>query len=511
MIISKNTKIFLILFSIVLVILTIVAILYTNKNKGVDESQVIIEEANQMSITSFDTTSGMNDTVKGISFDDTYSVNGLTYTYKDDEKNGVKITYPIIEGLNNSDVQKSINEQIVQKINKVLDSNNFKNNSDRSAYANATVVGNFSDVLSVKVFVKFNENFSKDYGVNFRLDNGERIKPVELFTYNAPTKNIITENAYTSFALGYYTAEGLSNEFYTNIDSDILNFLLDYNNGKVAEFSFTPTHIELYRDGKSVKIDMQRYADYIAIYTRFKASQNLYDDTDKVIKGLPVFTKRREDVLLDLYEKVNDSCILDIYILKDGNIRNEFSDREKTVINNYKHDFISKLQAVKKEKGIYYSNFVTVSRGREDDEEVLVFTEHEAFMKTLEKDFKEYYNRIVAAERDINNEDYSKSRIFVLDKNDISEGVFEIKYSVETGREYVPEEPEDDEPENPSPSESPETPSETTSPRPTGTTTPSPTVNTGNNTSVPDSSESPEPIQSPSPTPTGNITTQVYF
>ena len=161
MIISKNTKIFLILFSIILVVLTVGAIVYTNKHKGVDESQVIIEDAMQMNISSLDSTATMEDTIKGLSLEDVYYVNGLTYTYKSSEKNGVSMTYPVIDGLNNGDVQRNINEQIVQKINKVLDSNNFKNNSDNSAYAAASVVGNFSDVLSVKVYVKFNENFGK--------------------------------------------------------------------------------------------------------------------------------------------------------------------------------------------------------------------------------------------------------------------------------------------------------------------------------------------------------------
>lgn len=505
MIISKNTKIFLILFSLILVALTIGAIVYTNTHRGTDESQIIIEDAMQMNISSLDSTAVMNDTTKGLSLRDTYYSNGITYTYKNGEKNGVSITYPVIDGLNNSDVQRNVNEQIVQKINKVLDSNNFKNNSDDSAYVTATIVGNFSDVLSVKIYVKFNENFGKYYGVNFRLDNGERIKVSDLFTYNAPKRNIITENAYRSFAVGYYTAEGLSNEFYTNIDFDILSFLSDYNNGKVAEFSFTPMFIELYREGKTVKIDMKDYADYIAIYNKFKSSENLYSDTDKIIRGIPVFAKRQTAVLFDLYEKVNDSCILDIYILKSDIERNDFSEREMEVINNFKHDFIAKLKDVKKEKGIYYSNYVIVSRGEEDGEDVLVFTENEVFIKTLEKDFEKYYNKILEAERDVFNEDYTRSRIDVLDESDVSKGVFETKYSMETGREYI-KEPEVEDTEESNSSESPEESNETHSPSPSDDSSSDPTNSVEH---IPEPTNLPEPSQSP--TPIGNITTQVYF
>lgn len=509
MIISKNTKIFLILFSLVLIALTIGAIVYTNTHKGTDESQIIIENAMQMNISPLESTAVMNDTTKGLSLRDTYYSNGLTYTYNSSEKNGVPMTYPVIDGINNSDVQRNINEQIVQKINKVLDSNNFKNNCDDSALVNATVVGNFCDVLSVKIYVKFNENFGKNYGVNFRLDNGERIKASELFTYNAPKKNIITENAYKSFAIGYYTAEGISNEFYTNIDSDILNFLSDYNDGKVAEFSFTPTFIELYREGKTVKIDMKEYAEYIAIYNRFKSSSSLYSDNDKMVKGIPVFTERRTEVLFDLYDKVNDSCLLDIYILKSDRVRDDFSEREMEVINNFKYDFIAKLKDVKKEKGIYYSNYVTVSRGREDGEDVLIFTENESFIKTLENEFEQYYNKILEAERDVLSDDYFSSKIDVLDESYLSKGVFETKYSIETGREYV-KEPEDDETEEPQTSESPEQSNQTPSPSPVDRPTSEPT-NSVEPSPEPNNPSEPDMNHSPTPTPTGNITTQVFF
>ena len=144
-----------------------------------------------------------------------------------------------------------------------------------------------------------------------------------------------------------------------------------------------------------------------------------------------------------------------------------------------------------------------MSRGRQDGEDVLIFTENEAFLKTLEKDFQQYYNKILEAERDILNEDYTGSRIDILDEDDLSKGVFET--SMETGREYV-NEPEDDEDDEPEPSDELDESRQTSSPRPTDEPISSPT-DLGNNS--PEPSEMPEPTQSP--TPTGNITTQVYF
>lgn len=496
MIISKNTKIFLILFSIALLIITILAIIYTNNHKGSDESQIIIESAPKVEVSSIENSSGGSDTISAVSLEDTYSTNGLTYNYNNDEVNNVPVKYPVVDGLSDDSVQESINEQILEKIKKVLDSNNFKNNSDSSAYVDATVIGNFADVVSIKLFVKFSESFSKNYGINFRLDNGEKIKIDELFTYNAPKKNIITEAAYKTFAVDYYTDEGLSNEFYSNIESDILKFLIDYNNGRVAEFSFNPMYIEMYREGKTVRIEMKQYPEYIAIYKKFKSSTNLYDDNDNIISDIPVFTKRMNAVA-DLYEKIEETCILDVYILKSDREEKDFSEKEKKAIDNYKKDLISRLDYVKAEAPIYYSNYITVSRGRENNENILVFNEKESYIQASESDMARIYNKILDFERDINNEYYSESKINLLDEEKIEDFTFEVKYSVEKGYEIKNDEDEGTDEQTPSPSPSIEPSHEPETPSPADT--PSPSI-------VPTPSVTPTPIETPA-----NITTQVYF
>ena len=202
--ISKNTKIFLIIFSSLLFIITIGAIYYKNKNKDSEESHIIIESAEKIPQISSEEIKEQNfSSATGVSLDDVYSNNGLEYELVDDTTKNVKVTYIQVSGLKNEEVQESINTQIKERINKIVDSNNFKNNSDNSAYITCSVQSNFSDVLSIKVFARFKEGFNKSYGLNFRLDNGEKIKLNDLFVYNAPKKNIITKSAYRSFALEY--------------------------------------------------------------------------------------------------------------------------------------------------------------------------------------------------------------------------------------------------------------------------------------------------------------------
>ena len=503
MIISKNTKMFLIIFSIILLIITIVAIIYTNTHKNSNESQVIIENIERVPLEVITTSEQNVDDVEGTSLDDTYSNNGLECTYISDIQNNVNIYYPQISGLKDHSVEESINNQIRERINKILDSNNFKNNSDESADVKAYVTANFADVLSVKISVKFNKNFGKCYGVSYKLDSGERIKISELFTGEAPKKNIITLSAYKTFAISYYTEEGLSNDFYNNIESDILNFLIDYNNDKVTEFSFTPMYIELYREGKTVKINMKDYPQYIAIYNRFKVEENLYESTENVIYDIPVFSKR-PDSIIDLYDKVSKNCIIDVCIMKSDKEVTDFSEKELSVIQSYKEDLESRLKEIKNERGIYYSNYVYVSRSKEDGKDILLFSENEKYAKLEEDRFvNEIYDKIIGAERDVSNEDYKGSKIDILEKELVEKMTVEKKYDIESGEEIIKEEQVEEQTE-----EIEEVEEAVTQEEPENIEQPqtSPVISS----EEPEVSSSPSPSTNSQPVP-GNITTQVIF
>lgn len=442
MIINKNTKIFLIIFSALLLVITFILIFYKNKNKDSTESHIIVESAQKIPELSDEDIYEQNySNSTGLLLDDFYSNNGLKYEYIEDNSRKVKVSYVQISGLKNDVVQEGINNQIKERINKIVDSNNFKNNSDDSAYITSSVEANFSDVLSIKIFARFREDFNKCYGLNFRLDTGEKIKLNDLFIYNTPKRNIITQSAYRTFAMGYYTDEGIMNDFYYNIEDELVNFLKDYDAGKITEFSFSPLGIELYRDGKIVVIDMTKWYKYIAIYSKFVSSNNLYSGDDNVATKIPVLVKRPNSIV-DLYEMVNDSCVIDVIIYSDD----KFSSKELGVISNYKDRLTNELAPIKKEKGLYYSNYVKVTKSKEDDENVLVFDEYECFVHVDENDFaNEVYSPIMLNERDINNIDYNESKVHLLDEELLHSATGQTIYSIRTGKEYVAEQIEDEE------------------------------------------------------------------
>lgn len=443
---SRNTKIFLVVFSIFLGVITVAAIFYKNSNKTINESQIIVESGQKIPNLSKENINNQNMVTKGVSLNDTYAVNGLKYEYEKTEINDIEVNLLKVSGLNNDNVEETINTELKERIKKILDSNNFKNNSDESAYVTTSVESNFSDVLSIKIFVKFSESYNKCYGLNYRLDTGERLKISDLFVYNAPKKNIISEAAYKSFALNYYTEEGMSNDFYTNIEGDVLEFLIDYNNGKITEFAFTPFTIELYREGKTVVIDMIDYYQYISIYCAFVSSSGLYESTTGLAQKIPVFMTR-PDCMYDLYEKVNDTCVLDVIIYTDE----EFTDAEKKTIANYRKDLVSRLSGVKAEKGVYYSNYIKVSKSIENGEKILIFEENECFTSCEENLFEDnIYNPIMSAERNKNNIDFDRSKIYFLDENMLISSMGIKKYSVKTTEEIkeIEENPEDEEEED---------------------------------------------------------------
>lgn len=503
--ISKNTKIFLIIFSALLLLITIGAILYKKFNTGSNSSQIIIESAQKIPDLNSSDVTAQNSNSKKLTLSDNYSNNGLTYRTVRDEGKDIDVEYIQISGLKDDSVQESINSQIRERINKILDSNNFKKNSDGTAYVKTSVEANFSDVLSVKIFVQFRENFYKSYGLNFRLSNGEKIKLDNLFTYDAPKKNIISTSAYRAFALNYYTNEGISNDFYTNIEDDVIRFMEMYNDGEITEFSFTPLTIDLYKDGSTVSIDMTKYYQYIAIYTDFVSNGNLYKSNEDVATKLPVFIKRPQS-LIDLYDKVSDTCTVDVIIYGDD----DFSSKEKTVIENYRKDLEHRISAYKTQKGIYYANYVKVSRAKENDENILVFSEEESIAKSDEIKFQdEIYSKIIMAERDINNLNYSKSKINILDKSLIERNSNEKKYSLKTEKEIeevVEENAEDatDNQENPENTENSHDTENNTTNNTENVVQPSPSTSPTNEAPV----QTTEP--SPSPSVSGEVSTKVY-
>ena len=513
MTISGPTKIFLINFTIIVIGITALAIYYTNKHSVPSESTVIVESSMGFSLNDSSVKVEPKDTAEGIDINGTYNTNGIVFNIeKSSTSDGYDISYPVINGLKDTAVEEDINKQIMDKINKIAESSVFTKNATQNASINAYVESNFANTVSIKLIAKMNENYSKTYGINFNLKNGSRIKLGDLFTGSAPDKNIVSSSAYKCFSLKYITEDSISNDFYNNIDSEILNFMMAYDSGKVAEFTYTPLAIELYKDGQVVKLEMTEHPEYFAIYSRYKTDSDLYSYNDRVASNIPTLVQR-PDCIYDLYKKENDFCYMDVVIMKNENQDDDFTTSEMTAIKNYKKDLKKRLEVVKDYSGIYYSNYVTVSRKTEDGKRILVFDEDERYVIVDKSKFKEdIYNRILESERNQINNNRRESKINAIESSLIEHYVFQKKYRVDSGKEIIEnvEEPEEEEEEHEG-----EEPEETNE-QPEGEHTEGvdnvPNQEPTENTPQENPTEESSPIPSTSPTTSEqNITAQVYY
>lgn len=124
--ISKNTKIFLIIFSVLALLITVGAILYKKYGKENSSSQIIIESAQKVPDLNASDIYEQNSNLERLTLSDNYSNNGLTYQTVKDDGRDIDVEYIQISGLKDDSVQENINSQIRERINKILDSNNFK-------------------------------------------------------------------------------------------------------------------------------------------------------------------------------------------------------------------------------------------------------------------------------------------------------------------------------------------------------------------------------------------------
>ena len=114
---TKKTIIFLVVFSCIIVGITIGAIIYTNTHDTSSSSQVIIE-GGQSGKTEVKTQL-TDDGVPAVTLSDRYTVNDLkisnhNYSPSDDSK--VSIQYCQISGLNNESIENSINNEIKDNV-----------------------------------------------------------------------------------------------------------------------------------------------------------------------------------------------------------------------------------------------------------------------------------------------------------------------------------------------------------------------------------------------------------
>lgn len=211
--------------------------------------------------------------------------------------------YYRISGLKNKDVENHINNTLK---NTIMDINCTKDNKVK---VYSYISGNFGDVLSITIQT-YDDSLSLEdknvfKGINIDLNTGEKIKFEDLFVSSAPIASMLLEASLKKQAWNHgldYTDYTDGGEFFKDVanqyDMNNRDFSAEEDYGievanlykkmkGIIEFSFGTNSVEIYNfnpsfivndSGRKMKIDLSKYKDYVAIYTRFKTSNNIYEN-----------------------------------------------------------------------------------------------------------------------------------------------------------------------------------------------------------------------------------------
>lgn len=390
---TRNMIIFLILFTIICVGITIFLILKSNDAKSIqDITNIVSETINK------DSENVIPDDGLGLqSLNETYKKNDLKIKkvkFTDGKKNSEGVyqlegNYIEIDGLKDTEIQQKINENIKNKITTWYTQEELKGTVE----INANCTANFANVLSIEAYKSSNNYTDIDFiGINIDLSTGNEIKFNDLFTQNAGIKNILSKSAYDSFIIDAtaggdadsisdepdFSKNGQDDTFYSEssadqkereqrysqIEDEVFKILSYYNSGNELEFSFSPRCIYVYKENTRIKINMKKYYNQIAIYNRFKNNSEIYNgqyESGYILKNdnIPVFTPSNDlNVTPDVVKeaivikyaniiRVSDNLLCNIIVTQ-----NSFIDED----SQYAELYLTKVRDIVNEKMDQYKN-----------------------------------------------------------------------------------------------------------------------------------------------------------
>ena len=314
---TKAKVIFVVIFSLICIITTILLILY--RNIEIEEIEELQETANIEDVEQI-----QEKDVQGIDLKGTYNQNDLVIEEKAITQDKIEIRYLQIAGLKDKTVQNKINKEIEQ-----IALNCYKDEvKDLKEIVNIQVsmweAANFANTISFELSYTAkidddNDGYYQGFqGINYDLNTGEKITINELFTSDAPIKDIVRQSAYYNL-LANRTEDNLAGDLivadYGNIEDEVFEVIKEFQKGRLTEFYFTPMQINIYyKENQVITINMEKFAEYIAIYNRYLSNETLYENNNIGIKNLYTLTRRYNDVYYYNNYQNEDNYFIDISI-----------------------------------------------------------------------------------------------------------------------------------------------------------------------------------------------------
>lgn len=368
-IITENTKkkmksstkiiIFLIVFAVICVGVTIAAILLTNQSTSSTSPSQSTQIANDgLGITSLTEQYDENN-LKIIDVSDKKGNRTPAYLW-DDNINKINIDYIKIDGLKNEEIENKINKEIMVLVYSLYSDSELNDSEIDYIQIHASCEANFGNTLSVYVgkstFYTDEEAeiVSENYYLNYDLTTGNKLKFTDLFT-NSSLKSVLIQSIYDNVVSNYtYFSEDdewtidMSKADLSTVEEEtyiILNKLM--NNLDNTKFYYTPSYI--YVDDYELSISMANIYSNIAIYNRFKTTESIFDGSYEGNKNMFVFSKRYSyvDTQYSKYEDIYDNLRVEALIEMDKDLLYNSLAKEK--LNEVINKIESEISTIKKE------------------------------------------------------------------------------------------------------------------------------------------------------------------
>lgn len=356
---STKIIIFLVIFAVICVGITIGAILITNQNTKIPSP------SNQTPIS--------NDGLGIKSLTEQYDENNLKIIDVSDKKGTrpteydwdtntgkINIDYIKIDGLKNKDIENKINKEIMVLVYSLYNDSELNDREIDYIQINATCEANFGNTISLSInkyifYVDEDaEILETNYSLNYDLTTGNKIKFTDLFT-NGSLKNVLIQSIYdevvsnhTSFSEDEEWVIDMSKADLSTVEEEtyiLLNKLI--NNLDNINFYYTPSYIFI--DDYNLSIVMSNIHSNIAIYNRFKTIENIFDGTYEGNKNMFVFSKRYSYVNTQYskYEDIYDNLRVEALVEMDKDLLYNSLAKEK--LNELTAKIENEISKIKKE------------------------------------------------------------------------------------------------------------------------------------------------------------------
>lgn len=336
----------------------------------------------------------VNNNPKCIDLYGTYDANDLKVDQIDYRYKGVELQLVQIQGLKNKKVENAINTEIQSLVNEQID----EGQNAITSY----VSGNFSNILSVNIYTSNNSdeyeasNYnSKDFYLNFNLNDGSRIMFTDLFVNDASIAKVVRSAMHetrvtNAFWDELYKIEEESNylrdDRYDDLhkrpmpidDDKLTNDVISFMNTPDEEkcFSISSTGIGLFaNDGRDYlgTIKYETNAEELAVYDRYVVSPiSLFKEKFAPKKIITCAEYTQDYYVEELRGEEASNLYIDFSRSKNFDRSNQYyddiNDENLEAMNKAYNDYIDKevygnvIKELKKEaskhKDFYYISFI---------------------------------------------------------------------------------------------------------------------------------------------------------